>query len=252
MRTAGTVALVRPLIALPSRLTDTADTWRVPATALGQPYQEALVRAGGFPVAVPPLFADGDLDDAANEVMSRVDALCLPGGPDVEPARFGATERHDRLIMVRREHDALDLALVRAAIDQDKPVLAICRGHQVLNVALGGTLHQHLPDVIGEAEAAEHFHYHNDIEVVAGSKAAVAMGTTRPRGHCVHHQAVDALGAGLVVTAWVGDVIEGVEIPDRWVVGVQWHPEDDAAHDAQQQALIDGFVAATRQTATTP
>ncbi|MGH9138244.1 MAG: gamma-glutamyl-gamma-aminobutyrate hydrolase family protein [Acidimicrobiales bacterium] len=238
---------MRPLIALPSRLTDTADTWRVPATALGQPYQQALIRAGGLPVAVPPLFAGDDLDDTADDVMSRVDALCLPGGPDVEPAQYGATEPHPRLMMVRLEHDALDLALARAAIHQDKPVLAICRGHQVLNVALGGTLHQHLPDLIGKRAADDHFRHHNDIDVVAGSKAAAAMGTTRPRGHCVHHQAVDELGAGLVVTAWAGDVIEGVELPDRWVVGVQWHPEDTAATDPAQQALFDGFVAATRQ-----
>ena len=139
---------------------------------------------------------------------------------------------------MRHEHDAVDLALARAAIAQDKPVLAICRGHQVLNVALGGTLHQHLPDVIGKRAAAGHYHNHNDIDVVAGSKTAAAMGTTRPRGHCVHHQAIDRLGAGLVVTAWSDDVIEGVELPDRWVVGVQWHPEDTAASDPAQQATV--------------
>ena len=78
------------------------------------------------------------------------------------------------------------------------------------------------------------------------------MGTTRPRGHCVHHQAIDELGAGLVVTAWSDDVIEGVELPDRWVVGVQWHPEDTAADDPAQQALFDAFVAAARQPVASP
>jgi putative glutamine amidotransferase len=238
---------VRPLIALPSRLTDSADTWRVPATALGRPYQEAIIRAGGTPVAVPPLFHGGLVDEAATVVMSRVDALCLPGGPDVSPLRYGVEDLHPRLIKVRHEHDALDLALARAAIDQDKPVLAICRGHQVLNVALGGSLHQHLPDLIGKRAAAGHYHSHNTVELVAASKVAVAMGTTRPRGHCVHHQAVDRLGEGLVVTAWSNDIIEAVELPDRWVVGVQWHPEDTAADDPAQQGLFDAFVAAARQ-----
>jgi putative glutamine amidotransferase len=237
---------VRPLIALPSRLTDSADTWRVPATALGRPYQDAIIRAGGAPLAIPPLFGDGDVEAVADDVMARVDALCLPGGPDVSPRRYGASELHPKLIKVRYEHDALDLALARAAVGRDKPVLAICGGHQVLNVALGGTLHQHLPDVIGWRAAGHYFHY-NDIDVVAGSLTATAMGTTRGRGHCVHHQAIDELAPGLVVTAWSGDVIEAVELPDRWVVGVQWHPEDTAAHDPVQQALFDAFVAAARQ-----
>ena len=249
----GTLVPVRPLIALPSRLTDTADTWRVPATALGRPYQEAIIRAGGAPIAVPPLFDPDDVDEVAGDVMSRVDGLCLPGGPDVSPLRYGVNQLHPRLIKVRHEHDAVDLALARAAVAQDKPVLAICRGHQVLNVALGGTLHQHLPDLIGNRAAARHYHHHHDdIEVVAGSKAAQAMGTTRPRTHCVHHQAIDRLGSGLVVTAWTDDVIEGVELPDRWVVGVQWHPEDTAASDPAQQALFDAFVAAARQPVASP
>jgi putative glutamine amidotransferase len=240
---------VRPLIALPSRLTESADTWRVPATALGRPYQQAIVRAGGAPLAVPPLFADGDVDAAADEVMARVDALCLPGGPDVSPLRYGVDELHPRLISVCDEHDGLDLALARAAIAIDKPVLAICRGHQVLNVALGGTLHQHLPDLIGK-QADRHYRHHNEIDVVAGSRTATAMGTTRGRGHCVHHQAIDELAPGLVVTAWSGDVVEGVELPDRWVIGVQWHPEDTAADDPAQQALFDALVAAARQPVT--
>ena len=253
LRTAGgTFGAVRPLIAMPSRLTDSADTWRVPATALGSPYQEEIIRAGGAPLAVPPLFHADDVDAAAADVMSRVDALCLPGGPDVSPHRYGVDHLHPRLIKVRDEHDTVDIALARAAVALDKPVLAICRGHQVLNVALGGTLHQHLPDVVGKRIAAGHYHHHNDIDVVAGSKTAIAMRTTRPRGHCVHHQAIDRLGAGLVATAWSGEIIEGVELPDRWVVGVQWHPEDTAAVDPAQQALFDAFVATARHPVASP
>lgn len=243
---------MRPVVALPSRLTASADTWRVPATALGRPYQEAITRAGGVPVAVPPLFDAADVDEVAADVLARVDGLCLPGGPDVSPHRYGDTVLHPQLIKVGHEHDALDLALARAAVDQGIPVLAICRGHQVLNVALGGTLHQHLPDVIGRRAAAGHDHRQHDIDVVPGSRTAAALGTSRPSGHCVHHQAIDRVGAGLVVTAWSDDVVEGVELPDRWVVGVQWHPEDTADGDPVQQALFDAFVAASRHTVPSP
>lgn len=243
---------MRPLILLPSRFSDIADSWRVPVTATGLPYQEAIVRAGGQPVTVSPLVDDDETaDDVARRTMSRVDGLCLPGGPDVDPGRYGATDVHHRVFGVRAEHDDLDLALARAAIAQDKPVLAICRGHQVLNTALGGTLHQHLGDVLGEDGAAEHFMNHHAVELVAGSKVAAAMGTDRPVGHCVHHQSIATLGGGLVVTAWSGDVIEAVELPDRWVVGVQWHPEDDAADNADQQRLFDAFVGAVESAATT-
>ena len=97
------------------------------------------------------------------------------------------------------------------------------------------------------AAADAHFRHHHDIELVAGSKASIAMGTVVAHSHCVHHQAVDTLGAGLVVTAWCDDVIEGIELPDRWVVGVQWHPEDDADDEPAQQALFDAFVTASRE-----
>ncbi len=209
------------------------------------------MRAGGIPVAVPPLFDDANADDLARAVMSRADGLCLPGGPDVGPHRYHAASVHPKVFGVCDEHDTLDIALVKVAIEMNKPVLAICRGHQVLNVALGGTLHQHLSDVVGDETGARHFKHHNHIDLAVGSKAAVAIGTTRPRGHCVHHQAIETLGAGLEVTAWSGDVIEAVELADHWVVGVQWHPEDDAATDPEQQALFDGFLAVSRRVAAT-
>lgn len=244
---------MRPLIALSSRFTETAQSWRVPATALGVPYQHAILRAGGQPIAVSPLVAD-DLtaDDIADSVVSRVDGVCIPGGPDVDPHRYGATSVHPTVFGVRSEHDDLDIALVRSALSLGKPILAICRGHQVLNVALGGTLHQHLPDVIGDEPAAQHVLHHHHIDLIAGSKVAAIMGSRSPRCHCVHHQAVDVPGRDLVVTAWAGDVIEGLEMPDRWVVGVQWHPEDDAAHDERQQSLFDAFVSAARNHALVP
>src|SRR5262245_20835678 len=150
---------MRPLIAMPSRFTSNADTWRVPATALGRPYQDALARAGAIPLAVPPVFATeaASAMAVAREVIARVDGLCVPGGPDADPRRYGAAEVHPEVYGVRAEHDELDLALLRAAVDASTPVLAICRGHQLLNIALGGSLHQHLPDVIGQEAAAGHY-----------------------------------------------------------------------------------------------
>jgi putative glutamine amidotransferase len=117
-------------------------------------------------------------------------------------------------------------------------VLAICRGHQVLNVALGGTLVQHIDG---------HRFVHHTTTLVPGCRAAVAIGHERPVGHHVHHQAIDRLGTDLVVTGRADDgTIEAVERPEGWVVGVQWHPEDTAAHDGDQQRLFDAFVAACR------
>lgn len=224
---------MRPLIALTSRKSDRAETWRVPVTAVGRTYLDAIARAGGQPVVVAPL--DVTLDDLA-ATLSRFDGVCLPGGPDVDPQRYGATEVHETVTGLDADHDALDLAVARAAVELGIPLLAICRGHQVLNVALGGTLVQHIDD---------HRFVHHAVTLEPGSLVAAAVGQTAPVGHSVHHQAIDRLGTGLVVTGRADDgTIEAVEIPGRWVVGVQWHPEDTAADDPAQQRLFDAFVAA--------
>lgn len=233
---------VRPLIALPSRSTDSAATWRVPATALGRPYQDAIVRAGGQPVALPPI---GDTLDDLAATLARFDGVCLPGGPDVDPLRYGAGSIDPTVFGVDPDHDALDIALARTAIELGLPLLAICRGHQVLNVALGGTLVQDL----GHARTADHKFVHHAVQLDAGCRAAVAMGTDRPTGHSVHHQAIDRLGRGLTVTGYADDgTIEAVELAEQWVVGVQWHPEDTAHHDPVQQSLFDAFVTAAAAT----
>lgn len=223
------------MIALPSRFTERADTWRVPATALGRTYQEAIVRAGGQPIAIPPMAAT--FDDLA-DTLARFDGVCLPGGPDVHPHRYGADEIHPEVTDTDPDHDALDLALARVAVLLGLPLLAICRGHQVLNVALGGTLVQHIDD---------HQFVHHPVELAHGCRAAIAIGHTAPVGHSVHHQAIARLADDLVATGWADDgTIEAVELPGSWIVGVQWHPEDTAHADADQQRLFDAFVAACR------
>jgi putative glutamine amidotransferase len=146
--------------------------------------------------------------------------------------------------------DEAELALTRAAIDCGLPVLAICRGHQVLNVALGGSLDQHIPDRPGVSEhgqpgvaggALEH-----DVRVEDGTRLATALGTTRARASCHHHQAVDAPGTGLRVVGRADDgVIEATEPDDPggpWIISIQWHPEDTADTDAGQQGLFDALV----------
>ena len=226
---------MRPLIALTSRKSARADTWRVPVTAVGRTYLDAIVRAGGQPVVLPPI--DATLDDLP-ATLRHFDGVCLPGGPDVDPARYGAGEVHAAVGAVDADHDALDLAVARTAVELGMPVLGICRGHQVLNVALGGTLVQHIED---------HRFVHHAVALAPDSLAAAAVGHEAPVGHSVHHQAIDRLGAGLVVTGRADDgTIEAVELPGRWVVGVQWHPEDTAADDPDQQRLFDAFVAACR------
>jgi putative glutamine amidotransferase len=228
---------VRPLIALPARLSDNADTWRVPAYSAGQPYCDAIVRAGGVPVLLTPNL---DAIAALPEILSRFDGVCLMGGPDIDPGRYGAVERHEKLYGVRSEHDEHDLVLVRVALDLDIPLLAICRGHQALNVALGGTLHQHITD--DETTVGHRYAMHAS-QVVNGTRLHAIVGDD-PVGHSVHHQSVDRVGDGLRVVARGSDgVVEGVEHTSRWAIGVQWHPEDSATVDPAQQALFDALVA---------
>jgi putative glutamine amidotransferase len=205
-------------------------------------YAEAVHRAGGRLVALPPI-ADR-LDDLVG-VLDRMDGLLLHGGGDVDPVRYGAGYVHAEVAGVRFEHDEFELAAVRAALALDRPILAVCRGHQVLNVALGGTLHQHLPDT---ATTVPHRDAYHGVTVVGGTLLAEVLGGDHVVGHSWHHQAVDRLGAGLVVSARADDgTIEAIELPGRWVLGVQWHPEDSAAHDPANQQLFDRFVAACRR-----
>jgi putative glutamine amidotransferase len=232
------VSTVRPLIALPARFADEAATWRVPVSAIGVTYQDAIVRAGGQPVALAPI---GETIADLTETLARFDGLCLPGGPDVDPRRYAQAEIHPAVYGVDARHDAFDLAIARAAVELRMPILAICRGHQVLNVALGGTLIQHLGD---ERTSDHRFQYHS-VELQPGCRAALAMGIERPVGHSVHHQAIDRVADGMVVTGRADDgTIEAMESLDGWVVSVQWHPEDDAHERSEQQGLFDAFVAA--------
>ena len=233
---------MRPVVLVPGRLSASADRVRGPAIGSGRLAHQAVVRAGGQTVVLPPL---PDALNGLDRVLDSVDAVMLIGGGDVDPAEYGQGHRSATIGGVVAAHDEVEIAVARAAVERDLPVLAICRGCQVLNVALGGTLHQDLGELLGDGSA--HWDLYHTIDLEPGSRLAAAMGTVSfASGHSWHHQSVDRLGDGLVATGRAPDgVVEAVEHEGRrWVVGVQWHPEDDAESSAEQQRVFDAFVAA--------
>jgi putative glutamine amidotransferase len=231
---------VRPLIAVSTRLVprETQQVARADALVCSRRYLDAIRRAGGQEAA---LLEAPITDDEADEIVRRFDGLVLIGGADVDPALYGQ-EPHADTYGVQHDVDAFDLALARAAVRNGTPTLAICRGVQVLNVALGGTLIQHLPDIDGRDEHRNGVIH--EVDLKPGTLVADAMGTARPLCSSFHHQAIDRLAPGLVETGWADDgTIEAVEAESHsWLVGVQWHPEDTAADDEHQQALFDALV----------
>lgn len=214
--------------------------------ALGMKYVQAIVRAGGAPVVLPPLGRD-----ALETLIDRLSGVCLPGGPDLHPSIY-REEPHPRLGPTEPEIDDFELALLQAAEQRGLPVLAICRGAQALNVARGGSLHQHLP----EAVAGDVEHRQTAPDSVPTHAAQIALGSVLGRTlarrevvvNSFHHQAVSRLGRGLRAVAWAPDgVVEALEAPERpFVVGVQWHAEA-LVERPEQAALFGAFVAAARR-----
>ena len=210
---------------------------------LGLAYLQAVEAAGGIPLVAPPMRTI-----AIEPLLDQVAGVCLSGGPDLDPDAYGA-DRHAALGPVDAQLDRFELELARAADERGLPVLAICRGMQALNVARGGSLHQHLPDRAGvEADhrqtrpGTEPTH---EVSVAEGSQLHRLMGVTEARVNSFHHQAVDRLGQGLRAVSWSRDgVIEGVEAPGRpFEVGVQWHAETLTAMP-EHEALFAGLVEA--------
>ncbi|MGW4288735.1 gamma-glutamyl-gamma-aminobutyrate hydrolase family protein [Streptomyces sp. NPDC004673] len=209
----------RPLIGVSTYLEAGArwGVWELEAALLPAAYPRLVSRSGGLPALLPP-----DEPELAPEVVARLDGVVIAGGPDVDPARYGA-ERSPRCGPPAPERDAWELALIEAALAAHVPLLGICRGMQLLNVALGGTLVQHLD---GHAETVGVFGAH-PVHPVPGTLYAAVQpdGTSVPT---YHHQAVDRLAPGLIPSAHAADgTIEAVELPSAqgWVLGVQWHPE---------------------------
>ena len=233
-----------PLILLPGKLTTEAIGVRGDSFSTGRLYSHAIAQAGGVTVQVPPIAKS---IQSASELVSRFDGVIIQGGGDIDPSLYGQAKTSNKIYGICPEHDSLEIAIVREAIDQNKPVLAICRGMQILNVALGGTLHQDLGEVLEDGEA--HWNTYHEIVLTSGSRVARAMKTISPRqSHSFHHQALDKVANDLVVTGCAEDnTVEAVEHKSaHWIVGVQWHPEDDAKIEPDQQNLFDGFIEAIR------
>jgi putative glutamine amidotransferase len=194
--------------------------WHAPAVLLPASYTDEVSAAGGVPVLLPP--APGGA-----AAVSRLDGLILTGGGDVDPASYGQ-QAHPRTGRVSPERDQAEREHLRAALAAGVPVLGICRGMQMLNVARGGTLCQHLPARGGHTPAPGTYGSH-PVRVAPGSRLAAILGDGPLAVPTAHHQAVDVLGAGLVATAWADDgVIEAVELSDGqhpFAIAVQWHPE---------------------------
>jgi putative glutamine amidotransferase len=223
----------RALIAIPARFSESASALRYRAEVLPRTLLAAVHAAGGEPLAVHPSRGD----DVA-ERLAFADGIVLPGGGDLD-ARSARQEAHPSLYDVDLEQDEFDLAVARHALGSGIPLLAICRGLQVVNVARGGDLVQDMAETTGNHRDTVH-----DVRVDQGTRLAGVVGET-VQVSCFHHQSLGRLGAGLAPVATALDgTTEGVELPGApgWFLGVQWHPEDTAAHDPAQAALFAAHV----------
>jgi putative glutamine amidotransferase len=237
--------MARPVIGICAALERARwSVWDQGAILLSRSYVDAVQDAGGLALLLPP---DPQLVVEPEEVLERIDGLMLAGGADVDPSSYGE-EAHPETVDTIPERDRFEIALVREAIERDMPVLGICRGMQLINVALGGTLVQHLPEhyghhehrrVLGSFDGADH-----DVDVQPDTLAIDVVGEPHHATKSHHHQGVDCLGAGLLVsgTSALDDLPEAIEMPDKsFVLGVQWHPEADA-----QSPVVGALVEAAR------
>jgi len=215
--------------------------------ALRDDYVRAVERAGGLPVVLAP----GTPEDAP-VLLDHLDGLLLTGGADVDPGLYGQPP-HETVTRIIPERDALEVALCREALRRDMPLLAICRGQQVLNVATGGTLIQDLPSqwkgAVNHDPEGERWSPAHDVRILPGTRLREILGQERVEVNSFHHQAVKEPGQGVVVSAFAeeDDVVEGIEIPGRRLtVGVQWHPEAFWDKDGRFQPLFEALVKACR------
>jgi putative glutamine amidotransferase len=208
-------------------------------------YVSAVERAGGVPVLIPPLPAH------AQRYLALVDGFVLAGGGDLDPRQYGGNT-HETLYNVDPQRDALELELARRIVERRQPALAICRGLQVVNVALGGTLIEHLPAVVGESvlhRAPPREPTPHPVRLKPGSRLAGLVGTEECTPLSWHHQAVRTLAPGFEAVATAPDgTIEAIELTGHpWLLAVQWHPELTAQRDPAQQRLFEALIAAVRQ-----
>jgi putative glutamine amidotransferase len=231
----------RPLIGLTLDAEPAGGWSKYPWYALRQNYCEAVAAAGGLAVALPH---EAGLTEA---YLDRLDGLIVTGGAfDVDPALYGDAERHET-VALKADRTSAEMALLQGALARGMPVLGICGGQQLLAVALGGTLIQHIPDAVPDALAHEqqtsHYAPGHDVEILPGTRLRDIVGKSRMAVNTSHHQAVKALGRSIVNAVAPDGVIEGIEAADqRFCIGVQWHPE--YLVDAGDKAIFEAMMAA--------
>jgi gamma-glutamyl-gamma-aminobutyrate hydrolase PuuD len=228
----------RPRIGITTYLEPTIwGVWERDAALLPRVYLDAVAAAGGVPLLLPPVATDAS-------VLDVLDGLIIAGGCDVDPSSYDAMP-HPETVGTRPGRDEHEKVLIRAALDRDLPLLAICRGLQMLNVTLGGTLQQHLPDVVAHDEhrPSPAVFGTTDVKVEPDTLTGRLFGE-RTSVHCYHHQAVDVVAPGLRVTARAGDgTVEAAEVDGHdFAIGVQWHPEENP----DDLRLFTALIAATR------
>ena len=214
------------------------------------PYAQAIQAAGGIPVLIPLTLEDEDFA----ELRERLDGICFSGGGDIDPIHFNG-DQNGKIYGVNAERDRVELGLARQLVDDNQPFLAICRGHQILNVAQGGTLYEDIVDLMDGAQRHAYFdhpdrgHTPHTVEILPNSWLAEIMGAQKERPvNSLHHQGIKDLGSDLIVSAVATDgLIEGIEVPDhRFGVGVQWHPEEMQAADTDMANLFKAFIDACK------
>jgi gamma-glutamyl-gamma-aminobutyrate hydrolase PuuD len=231
----------RPRIGITTYLEPTSwGVWERDAALLPRVYLDAVVAAGGVPLLLPPVGTDPS-------VLGILDGLIIAGGCDVDPSSYGATP-HPETVDTRPGRDEHEKVLIQAALDKDLPLLAICRGLQMLNVTLGGTLHQHLPEVVAHDQhrPSPAVFGTTEVTIEPGTLTAALLGE-QTGVRCYHHQALDVVAPGLRVTARTGDgTVEAVEVEGRtFALGIQWHPEENL----DDLRLFTALTAASRRTA---
>lgn len=239
----GEVPVNRPLILIPARFSASAAALRFEAEVTARKLAEAVYNAGAEPLTVHPDVPGGRIlhSERVGSRFGFIDGVLLPGGGDIAH-RFYGGQPHASLYDVDEEQDLFDFSVARWAQATGRPVLAICRGLQVVNVDRGGTLHQDMPE--------PHRHVVSDLELRPGTVLGDAVGKPSIRVSCFHHQALDRLGQDLLVSARSADgTVEAVELAasgESWFLGVQWHPEDTAATDPAQHAIFAALADAAR------
>jgi putative glutamine amidotransferase len=234
-----------PVIGITTYGRDAANRYTLPAE-----YVDAVRRAGGLPLLIAPG------DPRIDAYLQLIDGLLLSGGGDIDPQRYGGAT-HETLYHVDAERDEMELSLARAILARGVPTLGVCRGAQILNVAMGGSLIEHLPLVVGESvlhRAPPREPTPHRVQLKPGSRLADIVGCTELQPMSWHHQAIREPAAGLDVVAHAPDgTIEAIELPaHRWLIAVQWHPELTAHADPAQQRLFDALITAANQSTEKP